>query len=82
MYAGWGLSRHGDELSLYYKATDVTHGAYRERAYVGGIISRAVYRLDGFMSVDSPFEGGDFVAPALIFDGGGSSGAENRIHGS
>ncbi len=69
MYAGWGLSRHSDELSLYYKANDVTHGAYREREYVGGIISRAVYRLDGFMSVDAPFGGGDFVTPALIFDG-------------
>ena len=68
-YAGYGLSRHGDELSLYYTANDVTHGAYKERGYLGGTITRAIYRLDGFMSVDAVYEGGEFTTPPLIFHG-------------
>ena len=43
MYAGRGLSRHGDELSLYYKANDITHGAYPAlKREPGGSISRAI----------------------------------------
>ena len=68
-YAGYGLSRHGDELSLYYTANDVTHGAYQERGCLGGTITRAIYRLDGFMSVDAVYEGGEFTTPPLVFHG-------------
>ena len=69
LYAGYGLSRQGDELSLYYSAYDVTHGAYVERGYLGGIITRAIYRLDGFMSIDSDYKRGEFVTPTLVFGG-------------
>ena len=69
LYVGYGLSRQGDELSIYYKGGDVTHGAYLERGYPGGTISRAVYRLDGFMSVDAPYTGGKFTTPPIIFSG-------------
>jgi hypothetical protein len=86
MYAGYGLSRIGDELSLYYTVYDVTHGAYVERGYVGGIITRAIYRLDGFVSVDAGVKGGEFTTPLLTFDGDrlelnfdGSANGEARI---
>ena len=69
MYAGYGLSREGEELSLYYTALDVTHGAYVKRGFLGGKISRAIYRLDGLMSVDAPYEGGSFTTPSIRFDG-------------
>ena len=68
-YAGYGISRYNDELSLYYTGTDVTHGAYFERGYKGGIITRAIYRLDGFMSVDASYTGGEFITPTLVFGG-------------
>ena len=69
MYAGYGLSRDGEELSLYYTAHDVTHGAYVKRGFLGGKVSRVIYRLDGFMSVDAPYEGGSFTTPQIHFDG-------------
>ncbi len=69
MYAGYGLSRDGEELSLYYTAHDVTHGAYVKRGFLGGKISRAIYRLDGFMSVDAGYEGGSFTTPLIRFNG-------------
>ena len=70
LYAGYGLSRQGDELSLYYSGYDVTHGAYVDRGYLGGTITRAIYRLDGFMSIDASYEkGGEFVTPVMVFGG-------------
>ena len=69
IYAGYGLSRSGNELSLYYTAYIPTHGAYVETGVLGGVITRAIYRLDGFMSVDAPYEGGEFTTPAIIFNG-------------
>ena len=100
LYAGYGFSRHGDELSLYYTGYPITHGEqgqwlaqflksvddFRNKAlpkyvvrgdgppYVAsgvlaGIITRAIYRLDGFMSIDAPYEGADFNTPAILFAG-------------
>jgi hypothetical protein len=58
LYAGYGLSRRANELSLYYTAYDVTHGAYVKRDNLGGVITRALYRLDGFMSAEAGYDGG------------------------
>ena len=69
LYAGYGLTRKGDEVSLYYTAYDVTHAGYLDRGYLGGTITRAIYRLDGFMSVDSTVKGGQFTTPSIVFDG-------------
>lgn len=69
MYAGYGLSRDGHELSLYYTVHDITHGAYVLRGYLGGVITRAVYRLDGFISADSGYQVGSLTTPPLIFAG-------------
>ena len=69
MYAGYGLSRQGDELSLYYTVHDITHGAYVATGVLGGIVTRAQYRLDGFVSADAAYNGGEFTTPAVVFDG-------------
>jgi hypothetical protein len=69
LYAGYGLTRHGDELSLYYTAYDATHAAYKTLDHIGGVITRAIYRLDGFMSLDAGYEVGEFTTPPLVFDG-------------
>ena len=68
-YVGYGISRFGNELSLYYSAYDVTHGAYVKRGYLGGTITRAIYRVDGFMSVDAGYQGGEFTTPEVVFSG-------------
>jgi len=68
-YVGYAISRHGNELSLYYTANDVTHGAYVKRGYLGGTITRAIYRLDGFMSMDADYGGGEFTTPVLVSSG-------------
>ena len=69
LYAGYGLTRHGNELSLYYTGYDVTHGGYAKRDNLGGIVSRAKYRLDGFMSLQAGYDGGEFTTPPLRFSG-------------
>jgi hypothetical protein len=70
LYAGYGLSRHGDELSLYYTGYPVTHGRLLpEIVKRAGVITRAIYRLDGFMSLDAGLDGGEFTTPPLVFDG-------------
>jgi hypothetical protein len=85
LYPGLGLSRHKDELSLYYTAYDFLHGTGKPGA-LGGVVTRALYRLDGFMSVDAAYEGGEFTTPRLVFDGDrleinfeGSAGGWARI---
>src|SRR5439155_542207 len=61
--------RRANELSLYYTAYDVTHGGYAKRDNLGGVITRALYRLDGFMSAEAGYEGGEFTTPLLTFSG-------------
>ncbi|MGI9455646.1 MAG: hypothetical protein ACR2NU_03745 [Aeoliella sp.] len=69
MYAGYGLTRHRNDLSLYFSAYDVTHGNYVKRGYIGGTITRAIYRLDGFMSVDAGYKAGQFTTSLIRFTG-------------
>ena len=69
LYAGYGLTRHGNELALYYTAYDVTHGGYGKRDNLGGVVTRARYRLDGFTSLTAGYEGGEFTTPPLRFSG-------------
>src|SRR5262249_19072509 len=68
LYPGLGLSRHKDELSLYHTAYDHLHGTGKPEV-LGGVITQAIYRLDGFMSADAEYEGGEFTTPALVFEG-------------
>lgn len=85
LYAGDGLSRHNDELSLYYTSFPMEHGKIDTVTRVG-TITRAIYRLDGFMSVDASYSGGEFTTPPLIFSGDrleinfdGSAGGQVRV---
>jgi len=77
----WALPnpvRMGDEIWIYYAGTNEDRTS-RDRdqridpqapdgARLGGI-SRAVMRLDGFVSVDAPYEGGEFRTPPIRFEG-------------
>ena len=68
-YAGYGMTRHGDEVSIYFVAQDITHAEYKKRGYIRGTITRGIYRLDGFMSLDASYSGGEIVTPLLAHDG-------------
>jgi len=71
LYMSVGFIRKGGELWLYYTAYDFTHGAYSvRRDKFKGVITRAVIRLDGFVSVHADYRGGEFTTPPLIFKGG------------
>ena len=67
LYAGYGFTRKDDEISLYYTTLHCRHVNPPPNT---GIITRAIYRLDGFMSVDAGKPIGEFTTPAIIFDGG------------
>jgi hypothetical protein len=63
--------RMGDEMWLYYHGQNSDHSHRidpRAQAHQDGI-TRAILRLDGFVSADVPPSGGWLVTPPLVFDG-------------
>ncbi|PYV07516.1 MAG: hypothetical protein DMG07_28570, partial [Acidobacteria bacterium] len=63
--------RMGDELWIYYVGMNVDHSS-RVEAGAGGLrtaVSRAVMRLDGFVSADFDYSGGSLISPPLRFAG-------------
>jgi len=84
IYAAVGLTREGDRISLYYTGYDNHHG--EEARPYGGVMSRAVIRVDGFTSVDAGYPGGMLATRPLVFSGeklelnfDGSAGGEIRV---
>lgn len=65
--------RMGDELWVYYFGTNQSHSGKTDRAAKTeqGAISRAVMRLDGFVSADFAYTGGTLLTPLLDFRGSG-----------
>jgi hypothetical protein len=63
--------RRGDELWIYYLGTnrDHGHGSDPEANERRTAISRAVMRLDGFVSADFDYAGGTLLTPPLRFSG-------------
>lgn len=68
-YAGNGMTRQGDDLSIYFVAQDITHAEYKKRGYIRGTVTRAIYRLDGFTSIDADYQGGELVTPTIMHAG-------------
>ena len=69
-YMASGIVCRGDEIWLYYATSDHTHGNYKvSRDKFTGTITRAKLRLDGFVSLDADYTGGEFTTPPLIFSG-------------
>jgi len=58
----------GDEIWIYYLGADVTHQASLGGKQLG-TVSRAVFRLDGFMSADAGNDGGTLITKPLQFEG-------------
>lgn len=72
----WALPRPvrmGDELWIYNVGSNREHGPSREVDPTAGKqlsgITRAVLRLDGFVSVEAGYDGGQFTTPPLRFEG-------------
>jgi hypothetical protein len=70
IYMGIGMFRKGHELWMYYSGYDFTHGGFdRQTTRKKGIISRIVQRMDGFMSADAAYTGGELRTRPLRFTG-------------
>ncbi|WP_197530639.1 LamG domain-containing protein [Bythopirellula polymerisocia] len=68
-YIAHGMVRRGDEIWQYYFGETQYHSAYRHDPAGRGVY-RLVQRLDGFVSLDSPYEGESMVVTKpLTFDG-------------
>ena len=70
----WALPepvRMGDELWIYYFGTNENHSMVLDPASARRktAISRAILRLDGFMSADAAYEGGTLTTPSMVFSG-------------
>jgi hypothetical protein len=70
----WPLSgpiRMGDELWIYYFGSNIDHSRRvgATSATPLNLISRAVMRLDGFVSADFGYTGGTLITPPLKFEG-------------
>lgn len=68
MYMTAGMIRQGGELWMFYSGYN-----YEERhapvVRTKGVLSRLTLRLDGFVSADAPYEGGELTTLPLKFDG-------------
>jgi len=70
LYMTTGMIRSDDEIWQYYAGYDFTHGAYEvEREKNKGAISRVVQRLDGFVSADAAYVGGELTTLPVVFSG-------------
>jgi hypothetical protein len=70
----WSLPnpiRMGNELWIYYFGDNRDHDGFIDPAAPGRktAIDRAVLRLDGFVSADAAYTGGEIVTPSLTFTG-------------
>ena len=65
--------RMGDELWIYYVGSNRDHDGYVDTTAAEGKhltgISRAVLRLDGFVSADTDYAGGEITTPLIKFSG-------------
>jgi len=61
----------GDELWIYYFGGNLDHDGFVDPAASErqAAIDRAILRLDGFVSADAAYTGGEIVTPLLTFSG-------------
>ena len=62
-----GMIRRGNELWLYYTGLPEHH--MMDEVNWESVFARAIYRLDGFISEDGEYDGGELVTHPLIFAG-------------
>ncbi|MEW5979563.1 MAG: hypothetical protein AB1898_27515 [Acidobacteriota bacterium] len=62
-----GMIRRGNELWIYYTGLPERH--LSPNVKWESIFARAIYRLDGFVSADAEFDGGELITRPLMFGG-------------
>jgi len=73
LYMAVGMLRVGDDLFQYYGGYAATHGEHDEVRKAGkphGSFCAVKQRLDGFVSADAAYTGGELLTPPLTFTGG------------
>ena len=73
IYMALGMIRKGEEIWQYYYGTRRTHMTAEDGVKYGMVgqgIFRAVQRLDGFVSADADYRGGELLTPPIISHGG------------
>ena len=68
LYMAVGMVRSGNHIFQYYGGYNHSHGASQGLTRRGSIC-RLQQRLDGFVSADAAFEGGEFTTPLVTFAG-------------
>jgi hypothetical protein len=70
LYMATGMIRRGDAILQFYAGFEVTHGEPEEAGPEPiASICAARQRLDGFISADAPYTGGELLTPPLRFAG-------------
>ena len=69
LYMSVGMLFEGDEIWMYYTSNDFLHGGPVENLRKSGVVSRLVQRVDGFISADAAYEGGELTTVPIIFTG-------------
>jgi hypothetical protein len=70
IYMAIGMFIKGPEVWMYYVGYDFLHGLLDlKRHRHTGVISRVVQRLDGFVSADAAYTGGELTTIPIVFEG-------------
>ena len=71
LYMNQGMIRRDDEIYQYYTGFFHSHGEYVDWPEHRGMgaIYRVVQRLDGFVSANADYTGGELTTPPIIFEG-------------
>ena len=70
IYMSVGMLRKGNEIWMYSTGYDFTHGGYDlKTTRHKGVVSRLVQRLDGFVSADAAYTGGELRTIPVRFTG-------------
>jgi hypothetical protein len=69
IYCSRSMLRNGDEIYQYYSAAPKSHGTGFNTEGNPSSHGMVVQRLDGFVSADAPYEGGELTTPPVIFAG-------------
>jgi hypothetical protein len=64
-----GMVKKQNEIYQYYSGTAQSHGLKQGQGIDWIKLFRCTQRIDGFVSADAPYSGGEFVTPVLEFQG-------------
>ncbi len=69
LWPSGNVIRMGDELWIYLSGHDVAHNQEQNKVKGKGTYTLAKLRLDGFISADASYTGGELITMPLVFDG-------------